>query len=730
MTATVTVSSPLVWAAPATAVGSKNVAAKISGTATAARPTDAPQSRIATKVSLLKSSSRASAPASSTPASKPVTIVETATPEKSADVRLAAVGIANTTPDGNAPAAAPPDEQPGLEVPIDREPDENAGPDLPAAPDAGTGETAPPETTVTTSPATETPELAEGGLTPAAAEGREIASVRVAGNRVVNDTVILLAATNIKVGSAYSSRLAEADLRRIRDLGFFAGIEQQILPNLQEPDKVDITFVVIENRVVSAFRIEGNKEIPSSQILPVIVSKTRAVLNSKTVDADVKAIQGVYSQRGFAALVTDVKQEDNGTVIYTIQEGVISRIDFDGLRKTSPSLVRGIINSKPGMPFNETKIQQDLNRIYDTGFFEDVTYKVADDPEKPGALIVTITLKEKRTGQFTLGAGFDSRSKISGFAGISESNFRGSGKNVSAQVELGSQRSFDLGFGDRYVGKQNASYQFNIYKRQTFRDPQTTRKILGGSSSSNQTFNYQEQRTGLRFNFTQPLDFERTNNYLVGYRNESVKLTLDNNNNGVPTDLPPNSSGRISAASLGFLHDGRDLRLDPSNGLRALLVLEQGFGLLGGTANFTKADLDIRVYRPLIGIQKKGELPKLVLAIRGVAGQTIGQLPAFEQYFVGGADTIRGNNDSAAFGDNQVYGNVELRFRFQRKLQFVAFADGGGAWGGEFSSSKSLAALFGVGVGVRLQTPIGPVRLDIAKGNDGMKTHFGIGPSF
>ena len=164
------------------------------------------------------------------------------------------------------------------------------------------------------------------------------------------------------------------------------------MPNLQEPDKVDITFVVIENRVVSAFRIEGNKEIPSSQILPVIVSKTGAVLNSKTVDADVKAIQGVYSQRGFAALVTDVKQEDNGTVIYTIQEGVISRIDFDGLRKTSPSLVRGIINSKPGMPFNETKIQQDLNRIYDTGFFEDVTYKVADDPEKPGALIVTITL--------------------------------------------------------------------------------------------------------------------------------------------------------------------------------------------------------------------------------------------------------------------------------------------------------------------------------------------------
>lgn len=730
LTATVSVSTPTAWAAPVKATAKSTPVAKAAPKAavksdakvTTARPQNAPQSRIAAKAAPV--------------AVQAPSLSETVEPVKevraSSQPRFAVAGAGADA--GNTPAAAPTEEQPRLEVPIN--PDNDApeeDPNLPEAPDADQSTPATP--TVTTSPATPVPDLGTTGLAPADAEGREISSVRVVGNSVVSETTILLAASGIKPGMAYSSRQAEVDLRRVRELGFFAGVEQQVVPNLQDPTKVDVILVVIENRIVTAFRIEGNKEVPSSEILPVITSKTGAVLNSRTVDADVKAIQALYSQRGFAALVTDVKQEDNGTVIFTIQEGVISKIVFDGLKKTRPSIVRSIIAAKPGDPFNESRIQRDLNRIYDTGFFEDVTYKVSDDPETPGALIVTITVKEKRTGQFSVGLGFDSRSKVSGFAGISETNFRGTGKNVSAQVELGSQRSFDLGFGDRFVGSKNASYSFNVFNRRTFREPRTVEKVLGPGSGDDQTFNYQEERTGLRFNYTYPLDFERTKSFLIGYRNESVKLVLNDDDDGVPEDLPARSTGRISAPSFGFLRDKRDLRLDPSRGGRELFLIEQGLSLLGNSS-FTKADLDIRRYIPLMGPQKRGDLPRLVLAGRMVFGQTLGQLPAFEQYFIGGSDTVRGHNADEQFGDNQFYGNIEMRFRFQRKLQFVAFADAGSAYGGEFSSSKAFEALFGIGVGVRLQTPIGPVRLDIAKGtggsgrSDGIKTHFGIGSSF
>ncbi len=661
---------------------------------------------------------------------------------KTAALRLAQVVTAQGAPTGNKPAAAPAEDQtnPKASTPVGNDKDkgtettvviEAAPGEMPNAPT--TDGTAPKATIPGESILTPSTDTGESVLTPSDAEGKEIATVRVVGNRVVSGDTVLLAATSVRPGAAFSSRQAQLDLRKIRDLGFFADASVQVTPNLQDPNKVDVAFVVIENRVVTGFRFENNKQITVEDLKAVLVSKTGSLLNSNNVNEDVKKIQALYSERGFASLVTDVKQDDDGTVGFTIQEGVISKIELVGLKKTKPSIVRSVIRSKPGDPFNEQRVQKDLNNIYDTDFFEDVTYKVADDPETPGALIVTISLKEKRTGQFSVGFGFDSRSKISGFVGVSESNFKGSGKNVSAQVELGSQRSFNLGIGDRFVGNRNASYQLNLFSNRIFREPRSIERVTGGGGGGGgkSQFSYQEERVGARLNYTLPLDLDRTRSVLFGYRNESVKLFLTDSGNTVPVNLPEDSSGRISAFSIGFLRDKRDLRIDPSSGGRELLLIEQGVSFLG-SSTFTKADLDMRRYFPLIKAKKSSERPKLVFATRLVLGQSVGQLPAFEQYFVGGSETVRGYDADEQFGDNQVYGNLELRFRVQKKFQLVAFADAGSAYGGRFSSSDSLEALFGYGVGVRLQTPIGPVRLDLAKGGSGggFKTHFGIGSSF
>ncbi len=91
---------------------------------------------------------------------------------------------------------------------------------------------------------------------------------------------------------------------------------------------------------------------------------------------------------------------------------------------------------------------------------------------------------------------------------------------------------------------------------------------------------------------------------------------------------------------------------------------------------------------------------------------------------------MRGYESDEQFGDNQFYGNFELRYRFQNKIQLVGFVDAGSAFGGRFSTSEGVNTLVGYGAGVRLQTPIGPIRLDLAKGDRGVQTHFGIGPSF
>ncbi len=639
------------------------------------------------------------------------------------------VRLAQLAPKDTEAPATPREAGPdGLKVPI--------GPEIP---DNGTPAAPPPDTT--TAPPRVEPPVGTPALdtTPdqqsiigdvRAAEGREISDVRVVGSRVVPADTIL-AQVRLQRGAAFSSRQTQLDLGRINQLGFFASVQAQVAPDLTDPNKVVLTYIVTENRVITGFEFSNNSAVKPEDITPILTSKVGTVLNRNSVATDVTAIQKLYQDKGFAVLVRSAQQTEDGKLVFDLAEATISQVNIVGLKKTKESLVRRQIRIKPGDTFDAAKMRQDLNRLYDTNFFDAVDPDVKDDPNKAGAVIVNFVFREKRTGQFQVGVGFDSRSKISGFLTLSESNLRGTGQRGFASVEAGSQRNFELGTGNPFIGDKNASYDVSIYQRSIFREPRLLQNV--GVNTSN-TYTYEEQRRGGRFNFTKPLDYDRRRTLIFGYRNERASLR-QTDTNGVSTPVsgagnPLASSGTVSAASVGFLHDSRDLRVDPSSGGRESLVLEQAFKFLGGSTNFTKLDLDLRRYIPVIHGDKVGAPAKLVLAGRVVLGRSINQLPAFEQYYIGGTETVRGYNTEQQFGDNQVYGNAELRYRFQPKITGVLFADSGSAFGGRFSSGKDLSLLSSVGFGVRLVTPIGPIRLDYGIGRDGGKTHFGIGSTF
>lgn len=566
-------------------------------------------------------------------------------------------------------------------------------------------------------------------------QGRTIAKVSVSGSRVVPEETILQQATGTRVGGVLTANQLQADLRRIDALGFFVAVAQQVTPNLEDTEKVDVVFVVTENRPVTGFTFVGNARIPSADLQAVLTTKTDTILNRNSINTDVGKIQSLYSERGLAAQVTESRQTEDGKVVFTVQEARIGRIDIAGLRKTKESLVRKLIRTKKGDAFDQIALRRDLNAIYDTGLFDDISYKVTDEPASVGSVIVTISVKEKRSGQFSVGLSFDNRSKLGGFVTVGENNLFGQGKRASASVELGSQstRTFELAYGDSYVGSKLASYDVSIFNRLVYREPRLVSIVTG--IPTDKQFQYREQRSGLRFNFTNPLNLQRDTSLLFGFRAERAQLQQTNANDGSNSRLL-DSSGSVVAFSGGFLRDKRDLQTEPSRGGRQQFILEQAIKGLGATTQFTKIDVDLRQYFPLIGPPKnftKGTLPlpRLVLAGRLVVGKSLGQLPAFEQYFVGGSDTVRGYNADEQFGDNQFYSNLELRFRLNQQFQLVGFTDVGKASGGRFSSDLvNSKVLFSVGVGVRVKTPIGPVRLDIAKGSRGIKTHFGIGSTF
>lgn len=656
-----------------------------------------------------------------------MTATKTAPATKAAPKGQPHVRLAQTRQeDRNAPAAAPDDRPRGLQLPT--------GPTLglpsttPGTEGQNNSTVLSPGATPSGGGAADAPTII-GNVTEA--EGREIAEVHAVGNRIVTADAIL-AQVRTQRGAAFSSRQVELDRTRIEALGFFALVQAQVAPNVSDPQKVDVTYIVTENRVVTGFSFAGNTVIKSAELQKVLTSKAGAVLNRATVATDVAAIQKAYSNKGFAVLVQSATQLDNGQIAFTLLEARLTNIKLQGLTKTKPSLVRRLISTPLGLPFDASKLRRDLSRIYDTGFFEDATFRIDDDPDTPGSVTATFLLKEKRSGSFNVGVGFDSRSKISGFLSVGENNFRGVGQRVAASVEAGSQRNYELSFGNPFVGKRLGSYDLSIYQRTLFRDPRIFQNLNPGLVT---TTTFAEQRQGARVNFSQPIDAERNTTVLLGYRNEHASLkTTDINGSTVNPPLINGvlftGSGTVSAASIGLLRDKRDSRLEPSRGGRELLTIEQGFKLLGGSTSFTKLDIDLRRYLPLSKAKSATELPKIVLAGRVVFGRSLNQLPAFEQYFIGGPDTVRGYNSDIQFGDNQAYGNIELRYRLNRQIQGVLFSDAGSSFGGQFTSNKNADVLTSVGVGARLQTPIGPVRLDYGFGRNGARFQFGIGPTF
>ena len=117
-----------------------------------------------------------------------------------------------------------------------------------------------------------------------------------------------------------------------------------------------------------------------------------------------------------------------------------------------------------------------------------------------------------------------------------------------------------------------------------------------------------------------------------------------------------------------------------------------------------------------------------------------GTLPLFETFSVGGANTLRGYEEDRFRGERFLLFNLEYRHPITNKLTAVVFTDVGDAYGGVYptpvpgfsiaAEDQDFTAHWGVGAGIRVLTPIGPLRLDVGYGEEGSQAHFNFGHTF
>ena len=148
-----------------------------------------------------------------------------------------------------------------------------------------------------------------------------------------------------------------------------------------------------------------------------------------------------------------------------------------------------------------------------------------------------------------------------------------------------------------------------------------------------------------------------------------------------------------------------------------------------------KYGLDVRRYISLQGPRKTITQSKRIFAVRVLAGTTQTQVPFSEEYFLGGVDDLRGYDTSRFWGSHVFLVNTEVRIPIASSVTGVLFTDAGDAWGSIYegvglSQDANFTLHQSVGIGLRVTTPLGPIRVDEGFGSQGAKTDFAIGQSF
>lgn len=465
--------------------------------------------------------------------------------------------------------------------------------------------------------------------------------------------------------------------------------------------------------------ITGNKLFTSDYIRQYLQMRPGMVYSEMNLREDISAVLKLYAQEGyiFARVWPEIQRTQEALVNlkYQIKEGELAYIEeilIEGNTKTKDIVIRRELKVKSGEIFDSRKIERSREKLYNLGFFKSVEVDTLPGTA-PNKRHLIFRVEEEKTGSFSLGAGYSSVDRGIGFVELEQRNFdlfnfprfTGDGQDIKLRAEFGTRREdYRLSFTEPWIFDWPLSFGFDIYKRSWVRE------------------DYDEERTGGDIRLGKALA-EDLNVYLT-YRNEIVKI--EDIETGASTDIwDEEGSNVLSSLNLALVRDTRDNIFDPSRGSRNLISGEYAGGFLHGDKDFIKYNLDSRwFFTPK---------DKVVLDLHFRAGtvesfdDTV-KVPIYERFYAGGGESIRGYkerkvgpkdiNGNPIGGRLLTVGNIELTFPViqdeEKKRSIIKgaiFCDSGYVWAepGDFDTADLHT---GVGLGVRIATPIGPVRLD------------------
>ena len=519
----------------------------------------------------------------------------------------------------------------------------------------------------------------------------------------------------------YSRAKLNADLESLRAYYLNRGYLEFNVESTQvtiSPDKQDITLTITVKEgqpfTVTAVKLEGEYLGKEEDFKTLVAVKPGEPYRAEAVADTTKAFVDRFGSFGYAFARIEPRTDIDratGQVVLTLvadpsRRVYVRRINVAGNSRSRDEVIRREFRQFESSWYDGRKIKLSRDRVDRLGYFSEVAVETNEVPGTPDQVDLTLTIKEKPTGNLLIGAGFSSADKLSLTASVKQENVFGSGNYLGLEINTSkSARTLVLSTVDPYFTIDGISRAFDIYYR-------TTKPL------NSQGEEYQLITPGASVRFGVPFSEFDTVFFGVGFERTEIRGTT-----GIPLNyrLFQNQFGSKSTSvplTVGWTRDGRDSALVPTEGRYQRLNFDWG---IAGDTRYLRANAQFQQFIPIAR--------RFTLAVnaevgwgKGLAGRPY---PIFKNFYGGGLGTVRAF-DQGSLGPVDVVGSYNggnRRFNLQtqfylpvpgtgndKTLRLFTYLDAGNVWG-EFEKISTASIRASAGLGMTWVSPVGPLQL-------------------
>ncbi len=503
-----------------------------------------------------------------------------------------------------------------------------------------------------------------------------------------------------KAGARTSQALLQQDELALLESGWFESVRGRVEPVRYG---IKLVFEVEENPVIKALILPKSQIFSHEELRRLIPQPENTVLNLKQVQAGIQSINQAYADRGYTLCQVSWLRLDrqNQTLNLQLREPVVEQVNIVGNQRVQASVVLREMQFKPGMVYNEPLLRKDRNRILRLGYFSAISPPQLHESSQSDRLKITFEVTEQKTNLLGFGVEQDENDLVF-FGNMTLANLLGSGESFSLKGQVGQIQSFRFRYYNPWI-LRNLHVGFKFTRFSDINSDtllSQTIKVLRDGWESGLDFPLSDEMQFSALYASVRSSETQTQVGLLPYQSNSIKLVARYDDTRVENNLDQGSVWWLQG------EQGGNLGLWQLGGLDFLRAEGRWTLFLGLTDDsILGINLNAGWYRP--------------------TGTQVLETETFE---VGGGSSLRGIVDTSPLkGTRKMLANIELRHPLGERFQAVIFFDTGKAFEGTYSLDQLQS---GVGCGLRLMTPVGPLRLDSAWGRDGHVLHFGLGSVF